>query len=89
MLSVLGVHCVNVVQTAICIVFLGLVHMLCPVPHHCAMCVQLVKCAMLSMLGVHCANSVRIAVCKAFLGQVALCTCCVQCPITVQCVCSL
>jgi len=42
MLNMLGVHCANRVRFAVCNAFLGpgcLVHMLCTVPHHCAMCV--------------------------------------------------
>jgi len=46
---------------------------------------------MLSVLCVHCANVVQFAVRSVFLcpvcAQVALCTCCVQCPITVHSLC--
>jgi hypothetical protein len=49
------------------------------------------RCAMLSVLCVHCANVVQFAVRSVFLcpvcAQVALCTCCVQCPITVHSLC--
>ena len=93
MLRVLGVHCANVVHFAVCRMFqcpVCSVHKHCSVPRQCATCVQQTRCALLSMLGVHCAYVVCVLLCAGcFSAQAALCTSCVQCPIPVQCLCTL
>jgi hypothetical protein len=66
MLNVLGVLCANRARFAVCSVFLGpgySVHMLCTIPHHCAMCMYLIRCAMLSVYLVRCDKSLPSANC--------------------------